>query len=420
MTSISRKMFSRRSFMRTLGAASAAATCLPAFAVVQQQKPSSITSRGFNSSGDFRAPAQDPYGVYISANENPLGPSLSAREAIAKVGNEGGRYSRTYNLEIIKVFSESFGLKQDYVQLYPGSRGPLDLALYSSLLNGKDLVVGDPSYEQGPAAGAKINAKVHMVSLLPSGSYDIDAMLKVSDNIGAFYICNPNNPTGTITPKSELIRLAKNKPAGSVVIIDEAYHHFSTEESAIDLVGADQDVIVVRTFSKIYGMAGLRAGFLIAKPELQQKFSLLGIASGAGTGQSSVSILTAAASLASLKDVSLIPARRKINKDIRENVFEWFEKNDYSYLKGSQANCFLVDVRRSGREFAAQMAKEHVYIGRTWPILPTYSRITVGTQEEMDKFKAAFRKCYELAPLPASAYLHLPDQYSEFDFARNA
>jgi histidinol-phosphate aminotransferase len=414
MTSIYNKGLSRRSFMRTLGAASAAATCLPALAAAQQQIPSSSTSR------DFNAAAADPYGVYISANENPLGPSLAAREAIAKVGNEGGRYSRTYHLDTIKVFSESFGLKQDYVQLYPGSRGPLDLALYSSLLGGKDLVAGDPSYEQGPAAGAKIKAKVHLVPLLPNGAYDIDGLLKASDNIGAFYICNPNNPTGTITPKSELIRLVKNKPAGSVVIIDEAYHHFSTEESSIDLVNADQDVIVVRTFSKLYGMAGIRAGFLIAKPELQQKFSLLGVASGAGTGSSSVSIWTAAASLASLKDPTLIATRRKINTDVRENVFEWLEKNGYSYLKGSQANCFQVDVKRPGKEFATQIAKEHVYIGRTWPIAPTYSRITIGTQEEMDKFKVAFKKVYELAPLSSNAYLHLPDHYSELDFARNA
>jgi histidinol-phosphate aminotransferase len=406
--------------MRTLGAASAAAACLPASSQAQQQNLGNSTRGGLNFGGDFKAPVPDPYGIYISANENPLGPSLSAREAIAKIGNEGGRYSRTYNSEIIKVFSELFGLKQDYVQLYPGSRGPLDLALYSSLLNGKDLVTGDPSYEQGPFAGARIGSTVYQVPLLPSGAYDIDAMLKASNNIGAFYICNPNNPTGTITPKSELIRLVKNKPAGSVVIIDEAYHHFSTEDSIIDLVAADQDVIVVRTFSKLYGMAGLRAGFLIAKPESQQKFSLLGVASGAGTGQSSVSILTATAALASLKDPSLIPTRRKINRDVRENFLEWLEKNGYSYLKGSQASCFLVDVKRPGKEFATQIAKDHIYIGRTWPILPTYPRITVGTQEEMDKFKVAFKKAYELAPLPEHAYLHLPNHYSELDFARNA
>jgi len=289
--------------------------------------------------------------------------------------------------------------------------------VYSSLLSGKDLVVGEPSYEQGPSAAAKMKVKYHRVPLKADGAYDIDAMLAASDSVAAFYIVNPNNPTGTMTPKSEIVRLVKNKPAGSVVIVDEAYHHFSTDDSSIDLVAADQDVIVLRTFSKIYGMAGLRAGFMIARPDLQQKVRLVGTAAGTGTGMGAVAISTAAAATASISDPKLIPERRKINADIRENVLEWMDKNGYSYMKGSQANFFQVDVKRPGREFSALMTKEHIHIGRTWPAMPNYCRITVGTQEEMDKFKVAFKKCYEMAPLPQSAYLHLPDHYSELDFA---
>jgi histidinol-phosphate aminotransferase len=99
---------------------------------------------------------------------------------------------------------------------------------------------------------------VHRVPLTATGAHDVKAMLAVSNNIGAFYICNPNNPTGTMTPKADIVWLVNNKPEGSVVIIDEAYHHFSPDESSIDLVAADKDVIVLRTFSKVYGMAGLQ------------------------------------------------------------------------------------------------------------------------------------------------------------------
>jgi histidinol-phosphate aminotransferase len=419
---------SRRNFMRTLGAASVAATTFPAFAAIQQaaavappapgQQERRRGAGGDGNGGDFGERVIDPLAVVISSNENPLGPSPAAREAIAKVGAEGGRYHREYQQEVVKTFSDQMSLKPGYVQLYPGSGGALDLAVYSSLLNGKDLVVGEPSYEQAPSAGAKMKVAVHRIPLLPNGAYDIDAMLAASPNIGAFYVCNPNNPTGTMTPKSEIVRLVKNKPAGSVVIVDEAYHHFSNDESSIDLVGAEQDVIVLRTFSKVYGMAGLRAGFLIAKPELQAKVRLIGTAAGTGSGSGAVSIATAGAATASIKDAALIPARRKINKDIRENVLEWMDKNGYSYYKGSQANFFQVDVKRPGKEFAALMTKEHIHIGRTWAAMPNYSRITVGTQEEMDKFKVAFKKCYEMPPLSASAYLHLPDHYSELDFAR--
>jgi histidinol-phosphate aminotransferase len=418
---------SRRNFMRTLGAASVAATSFPAFAAIQQAAAAPRVpgqqrrgAGGDGGGGDFGERTVDPLAVVISSNENPLGPSVPAREAIAKVGNEGGRYNRQFQSETVKVFSEQFGLKQGYVQLYPGSGGALDLAVYSSLLTGKDLVVGEPSYEQAPSAGAKMKVAVHRIPLLPSGAYDIDAMLAASPNTGCFYVCNPNNPTGTMTPKSEIVRLVKNKPKGSVVIVDEAYHHFSNDESSIDLVAADQDVIVLRTFSKVYGMAGLRAGFLIGKPELQARVRQIGTAAGTGTGSGAVAISTAAAATASIQDASLVPARRKINADIRENVLEWMDKNGYSYMKGSQANFFQVDVKRPGKEFAALMTAEHIHIGRTWAAMPNYSRITVGTQAEMDKFKVAFKKCYEMAPLPASAYLHLPDHYSELDFNRNA
>jgi histidinol-phosphate aminotransferase len=435
--------------MRTLGAASVAATSLPAFAALQQAPAAAQGGRGGRmgagagaAGGDFGG-STDPDVVKISSNENPLGPSDLARWAIASVGAEGGRYNQQYKSEVVTVFSQQFGLKvpeagfgrqmavtapasgavgggapatamagrrggNNYVELYPGSGGALDLAVYSSLLNGKDLVVGEPSYEQAPSAGAKMKVAVHRIPLKANGAYDIDAMLAASKNIGAFYVCNPNNPTGTMTPKSELVRLVNSKPEGSIVIIDEAYHHFSPDESSIDLVAADKDVIVLRTFSKVYGMAGLRAGFMIAKPELQQKVALIGTAAGTGTGAGSVAISTAAACTASLKDAALIPARRKINKEIRENVLEWMDKNNYKYMPGSQANFFQAYVGRPGREFSALMMKEKIQIGRTWAAMPNYSRITVGTQAEMDKFKVAFKKCMDVAPLPASAFMDMP------------
>jgi histidinol-phosphate aminotransferase len=416
---------SRRSFMRTLGAASVAATSLPAFAALQQAPaaPAAGAAAGGRGQGrrggagmaggagagggDFGG-GTDPDVVHISSNENPLGPSDLARWAIASVGAEGGRYNRQYQQQPVTVLSEQFSLKPGYVMLYPGSGGALDLAVYSTLLSGKDLVVGEPSYEQGASAGAKMKVTVHRVPLTPTGAHDVKAMLAVSKNIGGFYICNPNNPTGTMTPKEDIVWLANNKPEGSVLVVDEAYHHFSPDESSIDLVAADKGVVVLRTFSKVYGMAGLRAGFMIAQPEQHEKVRSIGVAAGTGTGGSNVAISTAAACTASLKDATLIPIRRKINKDIRENVLEWMDKNNYAYMHGSQANFFQVDVKRPGREFSTLMSKEKVQIGRTWAAMPNYCRVTVGTQAEMEKFKVAFKKCYETAPLPASAHLDMP------------
>ena len=411
---------SRRSFMRTLGAASVAATSFPAFAALQQAPAAAGGRRGQGQGGNDMGErvARPADAVVISSNENPLGMSTSAMEAISKLGTGGGRYHQEMKGETVTAFSAGFGLKPGYVAFFPGSGGPLDLAFYSNVGPGKDLVVGEPSYEQGASAGATMKANVHRVPLTATGAHDVKAMLAAGGpNPGAFYICNPNNPTGTMTPKADIVWLVNHKPAGSVVIIDEAYHHFSPDESSIDLVAQDKDVIVLRTFSKVYGMAGLRAGFMIAKPELHDKVRDLG--PGAGTGVS-VSCTTVAACVASMKDATLIPTRRKINADIRENVLEWMDKNGYEYMKGSQANFFQVNVKRPGREFSMNMLKEKVQIGRTWVEMPNYSRITIGTQPEMEKFKVAFKKCYEMAPAPVTSLLEMPfiENPSEMDFHR--
>jgi histidinol-phosphate aminotransferase len=414
--------------MRTLGAASVAASSFPAFAAMQQapaagaapQQAGGRRGRGMGAGGDvdMGERVSDPLAVVISSNENPLGMSTSAMEAIAKLGTGGGRYHQELKGETVKAFSETFGLKSGYVSFFPGSGGPLDLALYSNIGPDKPLVMANPSYEQGERAAAAMKAPLFRVPLTADSAHDVKAMLAAHPAPGAYYIVNPNNPTGTMTSKADITWLVKNKPAGSVVIIDEAYHHFSPDESSIDLAAADQDVIVMRTFSKIYGMAGMRAGFFIAKPELQAKLRGLGVGV-TSNGSGVVSIATAVAATASIQDKGLIPARRKINKDVRENVLEWMDKNGYSYLKGSQANFFMVDVKRPGREFSTAMAAEHVRIGRTWPAMPNWPRVTVGTQEEMDKFKVAFKKCYEAAPLPASAYLDLPSVENPSELMRH-
>jgi len=365
--------------------------------------------RGMGAGGDVDMGERvvDPLAVVISSNENPLGMSTSAMEAISKLGTGGGRYHQELKSDTVKAFSETFSLKNGYVSFFPGSGGPLDLALYSNIGPDKPLVMANPSYEQGERAAAAMKAPLFRVPLTADYAHDVKAMLAAHPSPGAYYIVNPNNPTGTMTSKADITWLVKNKPAGSVVIIDEAYHHFSPDESSIDLAAADHDVIVMRTFSKIYGMAGMRAGFFIAKPELQAKLRGLGVGVTAN-GSGVVSIATAVAATASIKDASLIPTRRKINKDIRENVLEWMDKNGYGYMKGSQANFFQAYVGRPGREFSALMMKEKIQIGRTWAAMPNYSRITIGTQAEMDKFKVAFKKCMDVAPLPASAYMDMP------------
>jgi histidinol-phosphate/aromatic aminotransferase/cobyric acid decarboxylase-like protein len=202
-------------------------------------------------------------------------------------------------------------------------------------------------------------------------------------NAGLIYICNPNNPTGTLTPPSDIEWLVENKPKGSIVMIDEAYTHISGAPFHADLVAKDKDVVVLRTFSKIYGMAGLRAGAAIARPDLLDQINKF-----SGT---MLPITGMAAASASLEAKYVVPERRKIIGDVREDTFSFMEKHNFSYVK-SMSNCFMVDTKRNPRDVIKGMADQKIMIGRVWPSWPSHVRISIGTQDEMNKFKAAFLK----------------------------
>ncbi|HMG03637.1 MAG TPA: pyridoxal phosphate-dependent aminotransferase [Edaphobacter sp.] len=403
---------SRRSFMRILGAASAAATSFPALAAVQQPAATPAQAagarRGFGADmGEMRHLTPDT--IIISSNENPLGPAQSALTAIGSTAPLGGRYHQEETMKTVQVIYDQFGLKKGYVALTPGSGGPLDLALMSNIGPDKALVYGDPSYEQGFRAAETMKAPKVPVPLTPTFAHDVKAMVKAHPSPGAYYIVNPNNPTGTITPREDILWLLANKPAGSVVIVDEAYHHFSDQDSVLDQVAADKDIIVLRTFSKIYGMAGLRAGFAAARPDLLAKFTTV---AAPARSLASISITSSAAARASMEDKDLVPLRRKINADVRSETLEFLTKHNYKVVPGSQANFFMVDVKRPGKEFMAQMLKENVAIGRSWPAMPNYVRVTVGTNQEMDKFMGAFVKCMDKAPGTVNgASLYMPEYH---------
>jgi histidinol-phosphate aminotransferase len=397
---------SRRSFMRTLGAASVAATSFPAFAAVQGIKAPQIG--GGPTTFDMGPRVDNPSEmVVISGNENPLGPSAAALAAICDTAKLGGRYHGDVTYEAVATIGEVYGLKSSYIGLFPGSGGALNLALISNIGPDRPLVHADLSYEQGPRAADMVKAPKFAVKLTPTYAHDVKAMLAATPNAGAYYIVNPNNPTGTMTPKADIVWLLKNKPAGSVVIVDEAYHHFSNDDSCVDLVAKDEDIIVTQTFSKIYGMAGIRAGVALCKPSLMAKFSQ---ADPSARILASISIMSAAAARASLLDKDLVPLRRKINADNRSETLEFLAKHGYTVIPGSQANFFMVDTKRPGGQFAAMMRDENVAIGRTWPSLPTYVRVTVGTKSEMAKFQGSFVKCMDKpsTTVNGAASLHMP------------
>ena len=324
-----------------------------------------------------------PDAVKINANENSMGPCTEAAEAIYNVVKKGGRYLYEETFSFAKVLADQEGLKPTYVMPFAGSSDPLHRAVLACTSPSKPFVMGDPGYEAGQRAAAFVGAQVLRVPLTKDYAHDVKAMAAASPNAGLIYVCNPNNPSGTITKKSDLEWLAANKPPGSVLLIDEAYIHISDEPFSSDMVAADKDVIILRTFSKLYGMAGLRAGAAIGRPDLLAKMQSYGAGALPVTGMVGAS--------ASLKSKNLVPERRKIIRDIREDVFEWMTAKNYKFVP-SVSNKFMVDGKRPGQEVVRAMATEKVYIGRVWPAWPTYVRVTVGTRDEMAKFKTAFEK----------------------------
>ncbi len=361
--------FSRRSFGRLATVLAAGAT-LPFYNELALAQLSKVNN----------AP---PDAVMINANENPLGPCKEALEAVHKIASNGGRYMYSETDKVQQLLAEQEGVKLDYVRVYPGSSAPLHQAVLAFTSPERPLVVADPGYEAGQRAAAFIGSKVVKVPLTGNYAHDVKAMLAADSNAGLYYICNPNNPTGTLTPKADIEWLVANKPKGSVVMIDEAYTHIAGAPFNTDLVAADKDVVVLRTFSKIYGMAGLRAGAAIARPDLIEKLG--------GFSAGMLPITGMAAASTSLMQKNLVPERRKLIGDVRQDTLAFLEKNKFSYVP-SVSNCFMVDTHRPGDEIVLAMRAEKVYIGRVWPAWPTHVRVTVGTQEEMNKFKAAFLK----------------------------
>jgi histidinol-phosphate aminotransferase len=322
--------------------------------------------------------------VLINANENPLGPCPQALEAAITRVKDGGRYHFELSYQLRELLARRETLSVEQVQVFVGSSPPLWQAVIALTSPSRSFVTGDPGYEAGEVAARFIGAKVHRVPLLKkSYAHDVRAMAAADPNAGLFYICNPNNPTGTLTSDKDIDWLVDNLPKGAVLLLDEAYTHFAGCKTRSDLVASGKSVIILRTFSKLYGLAGLRAGAAFAQPEILNRL-----------GRYSQGIMATpgiAAAIASLQQSDLVPTRRKIIADTRAETFKFLDKHGFSYTP-SVSNHFLVEVKQPGERIAAAMRKDRIFIGRTWPSWPTHVRISIGTPEEMEKFQASFLK----------------------------
>jgi histidinol-phosphate aminotransferase len=362
---------SRRSFCKIAGIVTAGAS-LPLFSEMAWAQASKLEG------------APPPGAVMINSNENPIGPCKEGLDALYKMAAQGGRYRFDLTDDFQKLLASQEGLKREYVRITPGSSAPLHQSVLAFTSPTRPFIMGHPGYESGASAAAVVGAKVIRVPLTKDYAHDVRAMAAADPNAGLIYVANPNNPTGTLTPRADIEWLVANKPRGAVVMVDEAYTHISGAPFNSDLVAADKDIVILRTFSKIYGMAGLRAGAILGRPDLIEK-------QAAFSNVTTMPTTAVACAIASLQVKTLVPERRRIIAGIRDDRFEYLSKKNFHYVP-SVSNCFMVDTKRPTEEMIMALRAENVYIGRAWPVWPTHIRVSVGTQDEMNKFKTAFGK----------------------------
>jgi histidinol-phosphate aminotransferase len=366
-------MITRRDFGKRAALLFAGASALSEFALAQRA-----------SSGIAKAP---PGTIWLNANEWPDGPCGAACEAMARVLPESGRYHYPELPAIYAEIARSEGFDPPQVIVGAGSSEVLQIAVQAFSSPTRPLIVSEPTFEL-PLAFAK--ALGHASATVPlTGNYAADVKRMAAEAAqaggGLIYLCNPNNPTSSITPKADIAWLVSHLPAATVLLLDEAYIHFSQSpelESGFTWVRQNKDVIVTRTFSKIYGMAGLRIGFGCARPEL--------IANMAKFRTNVVSIVGARAALASLKQAaSLVPLRRAQLIARRNALCGWLQEKKLPYIE-PHANFVMIDVGGDVGAVVPKFLERGVAVGRPFPPLNRMLRVSIGAEQEMAKFRSVF------------------------------
>lgn len=328
-----------------------------------------------------------PAPVRIGSNECWTGPMEAGKAAARAILDKCNRYDPgTERDDFIATLAAIEGVPRDHVSPWPGSSDPLSRAVVTFCSPTRGLVTADPTFELAWDTAAWLGVPIRKVPLTADYRHDVRAMLAADPQAGLYYVCSPNNPTGTLTPIEDIAWLVRNKPAGAMVMVDEAYIHFAGTPSAVKLLAESPDVLVLRTFSKLFGMAGMRMGLVMARPEAIAKMQRYD-----GDVQSgSLPMPSLVCATASLTQRAEIAARRAEMQANLAFVTAEVAKRGFKVIPGSVANMFMIDWQtRPAKTMRAAFHREGVEIGRSWAIWPTASRVTVSSRPEMLAFLRA-------------------------------
>ena len=380
---------SRRGFLHSLGGSTAAGIAV--------YLPLTGTSRA--ATFEPSRPKQDDSFIRLDGNENAYGPSTKVAEVIKSSVGSANRYPRMQYDWLAERIASVNNVRQEQILLGCGSSEILRVAAFAFLGNGKSLIQASPTFEAIAHYARVADSEVISVHLTPTFAHDLDGMLAhASASTTLVYICNPNNPTASLTPRKDLENFISKLPASTFVVIDEAYHHYAgqggTYASFIDRPLDDQRVIVARTFSNVYGLAGLRIGYAVASPKIIQQMRKF------ATEDNINAIVTQAAG-AALDDTDAINDFIRRNADDRQEFFNQAMARSLRPID-SHTNFVMMDTFHPAEEVIQHFRKNNILIGNRFPPMDTYIRISLGRPEEM----RAFWRAWDMLRYPKNYMRH--------------
>lgn len=372
---------SRRRFMSGVATALGYVSLRPADLFAQ--------ARSLQGPAGRREPLDLEKVVKLNNNENPYGPPDSVKEAM----NAAWKWVNRYGVPdggLMEAIQELHGVTSDNILLGAGSGEILDVAALAFLLGGKKVLGVEPTYGSVYQKAAAIGSEAIKVPLNRDYTQNIPALIEIARRraaeIGLIYLCNPNNPTGMIVSKDEVRQLLDEIPSDIPVLIDEAYHHYVDNPryaTSVPYVLEGRPVIVTRTFSKIAGLAAMRLGYGVAPAALIRKMRPF------ATGSQNVMVKFAGA--ASIRDRAAQERVKALNIEVREQTVTALRAYGYEVLP-SEANFFMVGVRRPVQQVGEEFRKRGILVGRPFPPMTEHLRVSVGTADEMERFLTVFKE----------------------------
>ncbi|GAB2558798.1 pyridoxal phosphate-dependent aminotransferase [Spirosoma aerophilum] len=324
----------------------------------------------------------------LSANENPYGPSPKALKTISEAAPDGYLYAMEYAKQFRKLVADTEGVPEEYVLLGAGSGELLTAAALWAAYRpnaGRAIVAPDPTFDALPRSVIKHGVTMDRVPLVAADGYDIN-LNKLNERVGSqtgmVYLCNPNNPTAITVDPSKLRAFCEAVGAKTPILVDEAYIDYTPDPKAytmVDMVKKGSNVIITKTFSKVHGFAGLRAGYMIAKPELLEQIAKF------ATGGSSMSMTTLRAAIVSLQDKDFVKFSLGKTQESKDFLYKVLKQTNYEPLP-SGANFVMFPIRMKGEDFVTRMMDQGVSI-RQWKFDGQYwCRVSLGTMPQMQAF----------------------------------